>query len=279
MKDHALPGVRKNPSPSFRDGNPDARQDPLDRGQGRRRSVFSDSAVRERTSVSERREPSWRMTGGASRRNHHGAPLNALHGRTPRVSALPPRRAEAASGRRRNPRLPGARKPYVPREVPTSRGDEPLPLRIFGRSGKTVRVFGDGGGKIPQPDILTAHGPHRPFRGSSPAVVFGNRDEIARTNGKGDSRKDGPRPIGTSRKVWKPPQNQRLDDVERLGDMRIFQRGDGARPRIRRSAGTLRPSARPHPKSRPHHRGFGRIRFRRSRTRGRSGGVSAEIVG
>lgn len=133
LKNPSLPGVRRNTPARLGFRNPHAREGPFHRVKSGRRPVFERPPVRCGTSVSERGEPALMRSERPPRRNHPRQPRHAFFGRTPRISALPAGRVAPATRRRRSTGFEGAMKPHVPREVPTSRGVEPLSVRIRGR--------------------------------------------------------------------------------------------------------------------------------------------------
>ena len=275
-KNAPLPRVRRNPSAGFRRRNPYRSENPF--GRLSRRAVFVLPTVRERASARERGKPSRRRTERPSMRNHARPFGNALSRRTAGISALSARRAQATLGRRRNPRFASALKLYVPREIPIARRDEPLPLRILLRSGKTLRLRRGRARAVQKPHILTDARPDGPVRGRTAVVLFGNRGETGRKNEFGNARIRSCRTSQAAGSVRKLRKNQRVRSSERTLEGGVFKRSGTLRHRRGRPFRALLTGARPDSKSRPYHRrprGFG---YGRGRTRRGSGGIPAKIT-
>lgn len=277
LKNPSLPGVRGHSPARLGFRNPHARENPFHRAKDGRRPVFERPAIRRRAPMSERGEPALMRTERPPRRNHPRQSRHALFGRAPRVSAVLVGRAPSTARRRRGTGFPGAWKPYVSGEVPAARGIEPLSVRIRGRPRKALRLCAGRPRKVPEPHIVTRSRPYRSLRRSPPADFRGNRIEIEMIGQRRNSRTYGRCEKTAGGAFWEFGKDQRRHDIERFGFLRLFRRGDGVRPRIGRPPRALRPRARPHTQSGAHHRGFGRLRYRRSRARRRSGGIPAEV--
>src|SRR3989338_1981917 len=123
-----------------------------------------------------RHRPRGRRDRPAARRNHAFALRCFISRRTARISPRCPGESASALGGRGDHRIAGESQRYLSREIHFGGRAESLPVRIFRRSGKVLRLHADAAAALSKKSFGTPSGSHRSACGRAAAEASAGRE-------------------------------------------------------------------------------------------------------